>query len=384
MRRNHVMKTILSIAWIVEGQGGMETVIAQMDKYLTQAGYHFISSFVGFSSRDRTWENELSDCRIGPLNSLHWKRSAISRMPQIIRWLHRMVAQTRPDIIVVHDPLSAVLVTHVIKSHPLTRNIPIAAYEHGVLSSFPTLSKQLRWAYFHGFRRVDRIICGGNDFAQALHKIFPKQAITAIGLPINYPAPLVTPSYTPFHLAFVGRLDNKQKRIDRLLTALSLLDPSLSWTCKIVGDGPDRLAAQALAQSLGIAERLEWMGWQKNPWKILAHTALLIFPSDYEGFSAVMVEAPAHGIPILATDIDFGPRNIIISGVNGWLVPPTAEAIAAQLQPILYGTISCPAPADVAQTVAAYAAPVVAQNFLSALQQTVNEAPMSKKFATLS
>ena len=58
-------------------------------------------------------------------------------------------------------------------------------------------------------------------------------------------------------------------------------------------------------------------------------TALLFTPRN-EDFGMVVLEAMAAGTPVLAVDAG-GPRGIVEHGVDGWLLPPTPEAFAAQI-----------------------------------------------------
>jgi UDP-D-galactose:(glucosyl)LPS alpha-1,6-D-galactosyltransferase len=118
-----------------------------------------------------------------------------------------------------------------------------------------------------------------------------------------------------------------------------------------VGDGPDREWLHTLSQQLGIGEQCRWSGWHPNPWAVIEEASFLAFPSDFEGFGAVIVEAMAHGIPVLATDCDFGPRTVIQEGINGWLVPRDDTAFAQRLVQLVHGGIELPDPDLVQSTV---------------------------------
>jgi len=122
---------------------------------------------------------------------------------------------------------------------------------------------------------------------------------------------------------YVGRLDNEQKRVDRLLKALSnFRDEGFKLT--IIGNGKDREKLVSLSNELGIADKIEWAGWQSDPWEYIKNTGgaeALILTSDYEGFPAVIVEAMANGIPCISTDCPVGPSDIIQDELNGVIIP---------------------------------------------------------------
>lgn len=132
--------------------------------------------------------------------------------------------------------------------------------------------------------------------------------------------PVIKRSLTA-RLVFVGRLWNKQKRLDRLFGVLSTIPGD--WHLQIVGDGPDRQALEELAHRLGIISRLTWNGWQTNPWCVIEEASALVVSSDYEGFPLVIIEALQRGLPVCATDCPDGPREVIRHNINGWLVPIT-------------------------------------------------------------
>ncbi len=90
----------------------------------------------------------------------------------------------------------------------------------------------------------------------------------------------------------------------------------------IAGDGPERGQLEALAASLGLADRIDFLGHVAAIDPLLEHADALLLSSDYEGLPGVVVEALAGGVPILATDCCVSMANLIDHERTGLIVPP--------------------------------------------------------------
>jgi glycosyltransferase involved in cell wall biosynthesis len=87
-----------------------------------------------------------------------------------------------------------------------------------------------------------------------------------------------------------------------------------------------------LAQELGIADRVYWPGWLTDTAAFYDGIDLFCLPSNDELFGIVVTEAMQAGLPVVAT-ATFGPREIVIPGETGWLVPAgDAGALADALE----------------------------------------------------
>ena len=141
-------------------------------------------------------------------------------------------------------------------------------------------------------------------------------------------APIRTPEH--LWLVAVGRLQ-AQKGFDILLAALA--QPRASrWQLLLLGTGPDETALRTQARQLGLATRIHFLGWDANPYRWLGRADAYVLSSRWEGMPNALLEALALGRPVIATDCQSGPREILDGGCYGRLVPPEAvEPLAEAL-----------------------------------------------------
>lgn len=94
----------------------------------------------------------------------------------------------------------------------------------------------------------------------------------------------------------------------------------------ILGEGPLKGTLTELAETLGIGERVKFLGFQDDPHAYMRAADVFVLSSLWEGFGNVIVEAMAAGAPVVSTCCPHGPGEIIEHDVNGLLVPPRDEA----------------------------------------------------------
>jgi glycosyltransferase involved in cell wall biosynthesis len=108
----------------------------------------------------------------------------------------------------------------------------------------------------------------------------------------------------------VGRLERQKNQKD-LLKAFAEARKEIPCRLVIVGDGSLKADLIDLAKKLNIVEDVLFLGFQDNPFKYVARSSLFVFPSLYEGFGNVILEAMAVGCPVISYDCVAGPREII-------------------------------------------------------------------------
>jgi len=140
--------------------------------------------------------------------------------------------------------------------------------------------------------------------------------------------------WTPPRLLFVGRIVY-QKGLDLLFDALGQLK-DLPWQLDLVGDGPRVSHLKEQAASLGLADKIRFLGWLSRAElpKTYQQANLFVYPSRHEGMPNAVLEAMASGLPVLATRIA-GNEELVSADTGVLVAPEDAAALQAALGPLL-------------------------------------------------
>jgi N-acetyl-alpha-D-glucosaminyl L-malate synthase BshA len=110
------------------------------------------------------------------------------------------------------------------------------------------------------------------------------------------------------------------KRVEDIVRVFAGILSSVRARLVLVGDGPERGRAQQLAEELGVAQRVLFLGKQESVAELLACADLFLLTSATESFGLVALEAMACGVPVVATRVG-GIPEVVPDGQAGWLAP---------------------------------------------------------------
>jgi len=152
---------------------------------------------------------------------------------------------------------------------------------------------------------------------------------TAEAVPVAR-ASLGTPDGVPLVLILARR--HWKKGIDTLLKALADVPLAHLW---IAGEGEKRATYEALTKSLGLEDRVRFLGWRDDRAGLLAAADICVMPSRYEPFGTVMAEAWSAGVPLIVAAAQ-GPLAYVRDGENGLMVPiDDAPALADAIKRVI-------------------------------------------------
>lgn len=133
-----------------------------------------------------------------------------------------------------------------------------------------------------------------------------------------------------FRFTFIGRID-PQKNVKDLLEVFSdVVRRRPEAKLHIIGDGLQMDKMKALKDELNLNESVVFEGLRKDMEQVYADSDAVVLTSNYEGMPNCLIEAIACGIPVISYDCPIGPKEIVVDGTNGFLVPFLDKEIMAK------------------------------------------------------
>jgi UDP-glucose:(heptosyl)LPS alpha-1,3-glucosyltransferase len=190
--------------------------------------------------------------------------------------------------------------------------------------------------------RSATFVCVSEGVADEVRAYFPELAARVITIYNGIPTERFTPGVrrveaeawrrrleiAPGALlaAFVGG-EWERKGLEPVIRALALAEQR--WQLVVAGSG-DRRRYEGLADSLGVGERVRWLGVQRDVALVYELADAFVMASSYETFSLVTFEAAASGLPVLATAVN-GVRELIEDRHTGLQITREPAVIARAL-----------------------------------------------------
>ena len=221
------------------------------------------------------------------------------------------------DVIIgVHAPLAARLAT-------LQYKLPNARLIGWLHNSFEALfgeeshyyiGAQRKRHYVYQFRKLDDVVLLCNHDADNYHNFDPKFKPTVIYNPLTL-VPTEASSGTSKRFLAVGRFSHKHKGFDLLIKAFSIFAKNnKEWNLDIVGEGQEEKLYRELIKEHNLEERITIHPFTNNVQSFYSNAQVYVLSSRWEGFGLVLVEAMAHGLPVISSNL---PTSLEIMGDFG-------------------------------------------------------------------
>lgn len=313
------------ILFLVSGMqgGGAERVASTLCNYWVNKGYK-VTLMPTFSGRgdciyhldEKVKLDYLAD-RVAGNKSLIWNR--------FLRFwtLRKIILRDKPDVIIsflTHVNVAAVL-------SAFGSKIPVIISERTYPPSYPlgfvlTALRKLVYPFASAIvMQTDQGLAWLKDNASQNNGV-------VIYNPVAYPMinspPIVIPKdiiTKPRKVCLsVGRLD-EGKRFSEIISAFNKVAKKFfDWDLVILGDGPEREQLEIEISNLNLQDRVYLPGHAGNVSDWYSFADAYVMNSRYEGFPNTLLEAMAHGLPVISVNCDTGPKEIITDGIDGLLL----------------------------------------------------------------
>lgn len=236
----------------------------------------------------------------------------------------RLISERRVRILHCHDPRSDVYGVLLQRLHP---SLKLVSTLHGWVGR--TRGKALHNRLdLLALRRFDCVIAVSGAVQEIARRSGVRRTVlihnaidTEAWRPLPEPAVGVAPGPpAPFRVGFVGRISHEKGPLDFVRVAAALLGQDRGWEFVVAGDGPDARRMRSLADELGLAGHVRFLGSLRGPDLPAFYRGLnvLLSPSHTEGLPNTILEACALGVPVVATRVG-GVGEILSHGENGLL-----------------------------------------------------------------
>jgi glycosyltransferase involved in cell wall biosynthesis len=196
--------------------------------------------------------------------------------------------------------------------YPYRMNKPYKHLMASFVSYWPFVLKIIVPSYGIG----NKLKSINSKFQKKIHTIHNSIDADKIKNLANASSPIELPER---YISAMGRI-RIQKNFELLIDAFAASEISKTHKLLIIGDGPKKTEMLKMIHSYGLDDQIIITGFLSNPFPVVKNSSLFVNPSLYESFCNVILEAAILDVPVIATDCEFGPSEIIKNGYNGILV----------------------------------------------------------------
>ena len=308
--------------------GGSGVIASEVGMRLAQRGHE-----IHFVSHERPF-------RLDPLTlGVHYHRVHVSSYPlfryppyalALANQLSRVIQDHEIDVIHAHYAIPHSLAAILARSMNADQGVKVVTTLHGtditLVGADPSYTDITRWS----MEESDHVT-GVSDWlveetrqelgAHLQVETIPNAVDTDSFSPDRARAELRS-RFAPQGELLLAHVSNFRpvKRTGDVLRIFAKAAKDLPASLLMIGDGPDRAAAETLARELGIWERVHWLGIVDDTAPLLASSDLFLLPSENESFGLAALEAMACGLPVIAT-ASGGMPEVIVDGETGYLAP---------------------------------------------------------------
>ena len=252
------------------------------------------------------------------------------RMRDLLR-IWTALRTRRPQLLHVHGYKATTLAGAVAR----LQDIQVVGTVHSEVVSAPEVANNLRLESLV-LPRLTRVAAVSTGVSADLirrgvspHRIeVIRNGITDPGVPESTTRPLSK-------LVVIGRLVEPKNNHVVLNALAALAQRGIRRNLVVAGDGPERQALRELTSSFGLDEQVQFTGFIDDVGSLLSPDSIFVMPSRSEGIPLALLEAMAHGMPIIASRVG-GIPEVVEDGREALLMPPDDPAALEKLLATLF------------------------------------------------
>ncbi len=311
---------------------------ARMRAYADLIGELHIISAAGLDTRDEQDGNLF----LYPVHT--WK---LFRVRELAKRAHALILQHGIEVVSAQDPFEhglAALRAVSGTSAKLHIQVHTDFLSPWFIHSGNWRSPQVRMPFLNRYRRrmADRVLPAATGIRVVSERVkqslmqrygsrIPEPSVIPVSVDSTVPEPVRLPEHPSFTFALitVGRLE-PEKRIEDILAALKLVAGQYPMIgLFVVGEGSERGKLERMARSLGLADKVIFLGNRSDARGLMRSAQAFIQASAYEGYGRTLIEAALAKIPIITTDV--GIVGEVFKGYEDVLSVPVADPTALSL-----------------------------------------------------
>jgi len=316
-------------------QGGAETIVVDLCRELSAHGHDSLLLHFGSPYLDEHCRRHGLEQRVVPGHALY---KSIKTLPHFALVLRRFLREQGVELLHSHlfGPITGAALAARLAGIPHVGTL----HDVYVVAERPARARLLQLAGLLGTRLV--------AVSDHMARFYRSQARfgTHTLRTIHNGARLTQPPRDPALRAALGLSEQDLavicvgrlvplKRHDQLLQAFAAVRTQRPVKLLLAGDGPLRAQLETLALTLGIADRVRFLGNRTDVPALLAASDVFALVSETEGLSCSLLEAMAAGLPALATRVGGNPE-LVADGTSGYLVEVgDVRAMRERLQALL-------------------------------------------------
>ncbi len=311
------------VLWVIKGlgPGGAETLLAAAAAAHDRTKFHIECAYV----------LPYKDHLVGALEDAGVTTHCVSTRPTDLRWplaLAGLIRHGNWDVVHVHSPLPG-SVARLAARTMRGKRPKIVTTEHNAWGTFgwPT-----RWLNRLTSRWDDAVVAVSDEARQSMRGRVAQRATTLThGIDVDHARSFSCQRQAvrtelgigpdEFVIGTVANFRLQKDYPNLLRAARALADRGVAARFVIVGQGPLEADTRALADQLGLADRIVFTGFRPDAVRVMSSFDVFTLASSWEGLPVALMEALALGIPVVATDVG-GIGEAMHDHVDALLVPP--------------------------------------------------------------